>query len=739
MKLEILLGMCILLMLFATASVYAYTDCIPSSCPSGYTDNGLTCSGNTCVRSCIVNVCSGNWTQVHSNSCGWNVASGSTAEQECSTSSYNSSAANYCYNFTFDGPSNSNDVGMDVTSPPSGHSDCDSEAIGGFFDNSKNSPNAWFENISGYLGDVDYISMDFLWQGLRAHSETGSNEAQYGDDIVSDIGSIQCVPNLIACINLGTARCDVNCYNHKTFGYAYQGYVDDDGSTSNANLYRNVGCGNTNVQKNQFQNANFYVYQGNLTAQRSDQTCYRINEPPLVANVTVLPANPDAGDNLLCNYTYSDPENFTELNSFYEWWKNSTNQSINSEVLVNGNLTPGDVWYCKVMPSDGLANGTKVQSSNNVTVTGTVKDPAIFVNGTQVWSTINYYSDSDLVVNFDTSLMNSLANCTADAQGYCNVNLSFYSGSAGLINASNLEIYYELPQSTVVSLKISSLSQIYSNITRKVFEFVVENNGTSAVNNVTWRLNLGDGTVINSTYNASLAVGKTMLVYFDYNYSTEGTYTVTANATAIAEGVTDTETLSVSASGALSVTDLKTLYSNLSEKVFQFAINNSGSSNISVNWTLNLGDGNVVSSVQNASLNLSKSLLVYVYHNYTAQGDYSVTATAQGGGLTASSSIPLEVEYVSVSNFSILNSSSSMRTFEAYIRNYMAVNMTNVSWSLNTGNGVVSSTIPLFLRPQEGSFIFVSYNYTGAGSFTANFTAVNKTWKDWEVLNVTIT
>ena len=69
----------------------------------------------------------------------------------------------------------------------------------------------------------------------------------------------------------------------------------------------------------------------------------------------------------------------------------------------------------------------------------------------------------------------------------------------------------------------------------------------------------------------------------------------------------------------------------------------------------------------------------------------------------------------------------------------MYVPMVNVSWSLNTGNGVVSSTSPITLQPQESAFVFVTYNYTAAGSFGANFTAVNGSWTDVEALNVTIT
>lgn len=457
---------------------------------------------------------------------------------------------------------------------------------------------------------------------------------------------------------------------------------------------------------------------------------------PSASNVSVLPLNATAGHDIYCNYNYTSPinENYSEQGSNYEWWKNSINQGVNSQRLAFGNLTPNDQWYCKVTASDGQNNGTTVQSSNTVTILGTVQNPVMYVATNKTWSANGYYSDVQRVVDLNDELVSALDTCTADAEGYCNVSLNFSSSSVGVLNITDLEIYYE---QALISLEISSLSTILSNGTVKVFEFVIKNNGTSSVSNVTWKLNLGDGTVINSTRNTSLAVSETMFVYVYHNYSSEGQYTVTANATAVADGVNTMRTLSVSTS-PLSITSLKVLYSNLSEKVFEFAINNSGDSNISSNWTLSFGDGNAVSSVQNANLNSSKSLFVYVQHNYAAQGDYSVTATAQGGGLTATAIIPIEVEYLGVSNFSVLNISGTERIFGASVRNYMYVPMVNVSWSLNSGNGIVSSTSPITLQSQESSFVFVQYNYTATGTFAANFTAVNSSWNDLEALNVTI-
>lgn len=205
---------------------------------------------------------------------------------------------------------------------------------------------------------------------------------------------------------------------------------------------------------------------------------------------------------------------------------------------------------------------------------------------------------------------------------------------------TNYTVIMNIPE---VNITISSLSAVSSFGTYKVFEAIIMNNGEISLQNVTWTLNLGDGALINSTRNAGLAVNESMILYAEYNYSSQGNYVVIANATALSQGVSAMQILEVSA-GALSV-----------------------------------------------------------------------------------------------SNFSVINSSGTLRTFEAYLKNYMAVNMTNVSWSLNTGNGIVSSALPVALQPQEVVLVFVQYNYTSAGVFAANFTAVNGSWNDLEALNVTIT
>ena len=135
---------------------------------------------------------------------------------------------------------------------------------------------------------------------------------------------------------------------------------------------------------------------------------------------------------------------------------------------------------------------------------------------------------------------NALSSCTADAQGFCNLSLTFSSDNVGLLNVSiENSAYYTENQSAVIqvpSLKIFSLTETYSNLTRKIFEFVILNNGSAAISNVQWQFDTGDNYITNSTSNiSSLSPSEQAFVYMEYNYSSAGTYSIRANATGVFE------------------------------------------------------------------------------------------------------------------------------------------------------------------------------------------------------------
>ncbi|HLD15769.1 MAG TPA: LamG domain-containing protein [Candidatus Nanoarchaeia archaeon] len=177
-----------------------------------------------------------------------------------------------------------------------------------------------------------------------------------------------------------------------------------------------------------------------------------------VGNVSVLPSIPNLGDDLLCNYTYHSIFNYSEKGSTYKWFKNGVNQNLNYETLAKGNLSLNDKWYCTIMPSDGLTNGTEV-SSSNVTIRTTVSNLKMYVENTNVWNRTGYLSGSEYIENYESTLQSAIDNCVADAQGYCNITLKFSSDTNGTLNLSNFEAYYVTSSAAVCENLINTTNK----------------------------------------------------------------------------------------------------------------------------------------------------------------------------------------------------------------------------------------------------------------------------------------
>lgn len=359
---------------------------------------------------------------------------------------------------------------------------------------------------------------------------------------------------------------------------------------------------------------------------------------PSASNVKVLPLYPTAGDDLYCNYTYSPSsgENYAEQGSLYEWWKNSTNQNINSQRLAKGNLSTGDSWYCKVTPSDGLNNGSSVQSGNSVAVNGTVKSPKMYVDNISVWNDTDYFAGPMDIVNFNSILNYALFMCNPDSQGFCNITFTFGSDDAGLLNVTDMEVYYS---DAVFSLNISQLSLIHSSGTLKVFEIVLANNGSNGINGISWNMDMGDGAIISGAANFSLNSGENISIIVAHNYTDDLPYTVRANATSSFANAT--EALAI---GDLAVRNLTVLNSSGSKRTFGFDIANLVSGNFtSVSWSFDTKNNAIINASINATLNTSESVFVFLEHNFTSAGTFNVNATGRNASFIASQNLSISV------------------------------------------------------------------------------------------------
>jgi YD repeat-containing protein len=104
-----------------------------------------------------------------------------------------------------------------------------------------------------------------------------------------------------------------------------------------------------------------------------------------------------------------------------------------------------------------------------------------------------------------------------------------------------------------------------------------------------------------------------------------------------------TEERKVALSNVLNLTSLAYVYKNTTRYVFRFVVNNTGVSTLSnISWVFNTGQ-NIESSQYNTTLTGGEDLFVYVYHNYTSSGNYTVIASAQSGEIFTSKSLVVNV------------------------------------------------------------------------------------------------
>lgn len=507
--------------------VEAYESCAPA-CPTGFSQNGTsTCSGLYCNTSCVTQQCTGTWTQVHANMKGW---SGQFGRKEDQTSSYAPTDHSLCYKFSYIGPPADN---LNITcvgvNPPTGFADCDCEMIGGFWEgtgSTSSTSNPWFEGMSGYIGNVGDSRYDYLLKIVRAHTEYDAGaSATYRDDAGGQ-GSIYCTNGTYACSLLGGSNtCDTDCYSRTTEGRAVQGYYEDTYNSQNnnqeqqdANLYNDVSCGNSNVVAggNRYQSFEFQVLSSPTDNFVKDVGCERPHSPPNVTNVSVIPTNPNAGNDLQCVYDYYDEQSYVEQDSLIEWWKNGANQNINTSTLGKGNLTVGDIWNCKVAPSNALLVGSQTSSQNNVTITTTVLNPQLNINGTNIWNETGYFGEEVHLTDLANKLQNALSTCISDSQGYCDIVLELNSSSTGVINITDLEIFYTVPPS-IINQSTPQNNSVFINNRFNITLNVTVSSANS--NNLTVQIFGGNDTPVNREwllyYNDSVPNGSTII----YNWT----------------------------------------------------------------------------------------------------------------------------------------------------------------------------------------------------------------------------
>src|SRR3989344_8902378 len=295
---------------------------------------------------------------------------------------------------------------------------------------------------------------------------------------------------------------------------------------------------------------------------------------------------------------------------------------------------------------------------------------------------------------------------------------------------------------TIVSLAIESLTTMYSNGTLKIFEFVILNDGDTAVTDVQWWFDTNDSNRINSTSNISLAVNERAFVYIQYNFSDEGSYSVKANATGLSQSTTISSSLiSAVGVGDLAITSFKAANIDIANVIFEIQAQNNLLQNLTnLNWSLTTADGNIINSTQQfSSIQPNETIFIFVTYDYGRTGTFNPIASVTNQTYSDSKTITLDIKHIQAYNLSVVNESGSKRIFEFIIKNSLNTNLTGVNWTFDTKHSnVINNTATSVLQPSEQMFIYIDYNFTSSGTFNVNATAINGTLTDSRNLTITI-
>ena len=287
-------------------------------------------------------------------------------------------------------------------------------------------------------------------------------------------------------------------------------------------------------------------------------------------------------------------------------------------------------------------------------------------------------------------------------------------------------------------------------------EIAVAFNDTTNITNITVNIsNIGQVSAFNvfldvfdnTTYtnNRSLSFmsnNETIIYRFNITNSTNTTlYTVIADFDNLIDESNESNNIVQNTQPevvSLKIDSIITMYSNGTLKIFEFVILNDGDAAVTdVQWWFDTNDSYLINSTSNiSSLAVNERAFVYLQYNFSDEGSYNVRANATGlkSSTIVSSSLSSTIVAgdLAITNFDDLNIDVTKVIFEIQARNNLENNITNINWSLATGDGqIINSSSPFTtIKPNETVFIFVNYDYGAVGLFNPSASVTNGTYSD---------
>ena len=103
-----------------------------------------------------------------------------------------------------------------------------------------------------------------------------------------------------------------------------------------------------------------------------------------------------------------------------------------------------------------------------------------------------------------------------------------------------------------------------------------------------------------------------------------------------------------------------------------------------------------------------------------------------------SAALYISTKQVKTKNLSRINQYGLNNIYEFIIRNNGADNITNVSWSFNTGESIINSSIDFNLGDNEKIFVIINNSYSTAGSYNVTAIANHENSSDSQTISVNV-
>jgi len=248
-------------------------------------------------------------------------------------------------------------------------------------------------------------------------------------------------------------------------------------------------------------------------------------------------------------------------------------------------------------------------------------------------------------------------------------------------------------------IDVMSPTELDTGNKNRTIEFFLVNDKNDSLNGVNFSIEFGDS---NSFSNESITVQDNVMVLIQHDYSNGGDYVV--NISAQSPGTSDRQTESIKF--GINAQSLDRIYSNISEAVFEFIVNND-LVETAENLIWNCSDG--IDSLYSANLTGGQSLYDYIQHNYSTAGDKTFQCNVTSDDGTDSLTIEFTIQSLEIENYDILSEDISKRVISFDAVNYFTPAEVNIS--IDSDSGRLTN-----LSSNENIMAFVETNYSDDGT-----------------------